>query len=475
MKRKCLPLIFTILCLVLCMIPSVGMIFAPTTERLGNEQQVQLPSLTDRDGALNTDYFTQLGRYFNQRFAMRREALTADAGVMAGVFGTSNIDAVTVGTDGWLYYTDTLDDYLGRDVLTSREVRDVIHNLSLIRDYCRAQGVDFCFTVAPNKNTLYPEHMPYYHSLKAGSVHNRDLIRAALADSDIPYVDLFSLFEERDEVLYFARDSHWNNKGALLAYDRILSAVGKDHDDYADAPVTRRKDFVGDLSRMIYPAGYEAEYNDDYGVEERYSFVTPTKSVEDGRITTSNPDASGRLYMYRDSFGNALLPFFAAAYGDATFTKAFPMILSADLSATEPELFIMELVERNIDWLITRPPVFEAPRLSYCKVASEQKSDVSAAAQPCLYSAEYVQFSGEVTSSALSDDDIIYVAVTDDSGSTMTYECCGLRAGGDRTGFIAYARAEDYSGQGALTVSVIKQSGTEFIGLGTVNVSLGGK
>lgn len=475
MKKKILPLVFTALCLILCMIPSVGMIFRPTNERIGNERQAELPALIE-DGSLNLSFFTQLGQYFNQHFAFRAEALTADARVMTDVFGTSNVATVTAGTDGWLYYTDTLDDYLGRGAFTSREVSDVIRNLGMIRDFAAQRGVDFLFTVAPNKNTLYPEHMPYYTSAKAGAVHNRDLIRAALSESDIPYADLFGLFEEQDEVLYFARDSHWNNKGALLAYNCILDALGKEHDDYANASVTRKKDFVGDLSRMLYPASAEPEYDYDYGARERYTYVTDTASVEDARITTANPDAGGRLLMYRDSFGNALVPFFASAYADATFTKSFTMNLPGELGSVKPDTFIIELVERNLDWLITAPPIFPSPRVNGYRLTEGEHSAVSVTAEPCPSArTQYVQFAGEVDSAALKDDDALYVAVTDADGVTRTYACCGLRGGEGRTGFIAYAQAADYRAAGELNITVIKYSDGEFIELGSAKTTTGGK
>ena len=53
MKKKCLPLVFTALCLILCMIPSVGMIFRSTTEPIGNERAVEdeLPDVTKYDAA----------------------------------------------------------------------------------------------------------------------------------------------------------------------------------------------------------------------------------------------------------------------------------------------------------------------------------------------------------------------------------------------------------------------------------------
>ena len=93
--------------------------------------------------------------------------------------------------------------------------------------------------------------------------------------------DLFSMFEEQDEVLYLKQDSHWNNKGALMAYDNMLDQLNKDHNDYSSAEVTRTKDSYGDLSKMLYPAARKSEFNYNYELNETYSYETPTKSVED--------------------------------------------------------------------------------------------------------------------------------------------------------------------------------------------------
>ena len=470
--KRILPLLFTALCLILCLIPSVGMIAAPTTEPIGNERLSGPPSITNGDGSFNLSYFTELGSYFGKHFALRKEAIDADAKVTAGVFGTSNIDTVTVGCDGWLYYTSSLNDYLGKNTMTSREVSDLVHNLDMIRRYTESKGTGFLFTVAPNKNTLYPEHMPYYDTLKVSDTHNRDLVNAALKDSDVAYVNLFDLFAQQSEVLYFKRDSHWNNKGALLAYNAVMDALGKSHDDYAAANVSRRKDFTGDLAKMIYPAGSEKEYNDDYGAEDAYTYVTDTESVEDTLIQTQNPDAAGKLYMYRDSFGNALVPFFASAYGEAAFTKGYPMLLENDLDAYRPDTFVMELVERNLDWLITRPPVLSCQQMSYFKISETLDTDIAAEAKPAEYSSLYTQFSGTVDSSLLEDGDVIYVSVTDSTGNTTAYECYGTRAEEEgKSGYLAYTHAETYAGEDELAVSVILQRGSEYIELGNTTVT----
>ena len=71
--------VFIALCLCVCMVLSVGMLFRPTTEPIGNEKRATLPSLFTEDGAFNTDYMTEIGEYFEKSFAFRPEIITADA------------------------------------------------------------------------------------------------------------------------------------------------------------------------------------------------------------------------------------------------------------------------------------------------------------------------------------------------------------------------------------------------------------
>ena len=60
------------------------------------------------------------------------------------------------------------------------------------------------------------------------------------------------------------------------------------------------------------------------------------------------------------SFGNALHADLAEDFGVALFSRAMPY----DLSLTDdvqPDTLIVELVERNLCWLCTRPPLLPAP------------------------------------------------------------------------------------------------------------------
>lgn len=471
MKKKLL-LLFTAACFTVCVIPFAGMIFKPTTEPIGNEMKTGLPSVRTEDNKFNTDYLSELGEYFSKHFALRPQIITADAKIQSDIFMTSNIPSVICGKNGWLFYSSTADDYTGANPLSENEIKGVLNNLKIIQDYSQSKGARFLFTIAPNKNTMYGDNMPFYYR-QTGKIHNRDTVSAALENSDINYCNLFDLFEGQNETLYFACDSHWNNKGALAAYNYIADTLGKTHDNFESVQVVRKKDFKGDLLKMIFPSSDDTEYNYYYGAEEKYTYDTDTKSVEESLIRAHSDSATGSLYMYRDSFGNALLPFFAGAYGNSAFTKSFPMILDNDFENYAPDTFIMELAERNIDWLIERPPVLLSPELVIHKTDRELNERINAKIYECEYSPDYLAVSGVLDDKYLNADSV-YVTLKCKDGSETTRECYTVFNGQERQ-FLAYFNSAQTDTSEEIGISVIIKDGDERILLGAATINVGGK
>ena len=79
---------------------------------------------------------------------------------------------------------------------------------------------------------------------------------------------------------------------------------------------------------MVFPTGTKTEEDAAYDREFAFSYVRPIRSAEDQFIQTENPDRSGNLLMFRDSFGNLLHPYLADAYGQAAFSRAMPYTMS---------------------------------------------------------------------------------------------------------------------------------------------------
>lgn len=452
MKKKLL-LLFIAACMIVCFVPFAGMTLSVSDEPVGNEQKAQLPNITKEDNAFNEMYFQELGSYFEKSFAFRPEIISADAEIQSYLFETSNLDSVITGNDGWLYYSSTLDDYLGRNLLSERSINNIAYNLKITQNYVEQNGAKFLFTVAPNKNSLYPQNMPYYYSAKASDDKNIYHLEKALKNSEVSYCDLFEVFENQDETLYLKQDSHWNNKGAFLAYNNILDSLGKIHNDYSNVQITKEKDFYGDLAQMIYPASVKPEYNYYYDISQSYSYTTNTTSVEEAIIKTENSKAGGTLYMYRDSFGNALLPFFANAYGNAKFTKAFPVNVAVDMLTEKPDTVIFEIVERNLSWFASSPPVLPSPEIS---AENSVETDAKINVAVSEVNLTLLELSGTVDSQSCDENTEIYVTAKDKNGNSRTFQAFRVTDENTDCGFKAYISADEFDENSTIASVTLK-------------------
>lgn len=402
-------LIYCILFFAICLCPSLGMLVTKQETSSENRQLSEFPSPKTEEGKINVEWLSQAGDYFQEHFAFRNELVTGNALLHGRLLETSTADGVIQGKNGWLYYKDSLDDYLGQDLLSDRSLFNIAHMLSMTQQALEEKGVNFLFTIAPNKNSLYGDNMPYYDKLKVSDQTNRENLESWLTTEKVAYADLYQALMEEDEVLYHARDSHWNNKGAALAADVLMDALGKDHDSYEGESYTVRRDYTGDLDTMLYPLASTADDEIYYDKETTYATVEEIQSNFDPRITTVNPVKEGSLVMYRDSFGNALLPYMADAYANAYFSRGIPYQLM-DVETHSADTVIIERAERFLPEMSQFPPVLTAKEISLTEDQELQGSDgaVDVKIKPQGMTA---QLSGRIKEGLLDTDSRIYLKV----------------------------------------------------------------
>ena len=423
MKKKLPAILFVAVFFIICVVPSVGFFLFGPAEAGANERLAAKPALTERDGSLNTEYLSELSDYFAGRFFLRQEMISANNAVTAAVLASSAEEDVILGSGGWLYYAETLGGYTGTERLSEAELRSAAKNLSLMQEYCEAGGADFLFTLAPNKN------MPDYGVAYIGD-RDAQLLYDFCAAVGVDYLDLFEVFAEQDEVLYFAHDSHWNSRGAALAADEIFTAFGRES-DYFGGDFSTETAHTGDLFEMLYPAGTDTETDPQYapaiGLEYEGSGVRP-----DSISIVVHGSGEGGLLAFRDSFGNNLYPYLADGFETARFSRATAYDLS-DLSGVD--CVLIELVERNIDYLIQNVPVMPAPmrETPVCEPVEAELSRTEGGKAP----EGYVLVEGSLDRSA----DSVYILC-----ENADYEAFLLRDGG----FAAYIPADaEVTGVGA--------------------------
>ena len=434
-------LAYSVLFFGVCLTPLVGMGLTKEEASSENRTLSAFPALKTEEG-LNVNWLSDAGDYFQDHFAFRNELVTANALVNGKIFQVSTASGVIQGTDGWLYYKDSLDDYLGINQLSDRGLFNVAHTLSMMQKNFTARGKKFLFTVAPNKNSLYGEHMPYYDSLKVAEVNNLARLTPILEKERVNYTDLKSLFEAQDEVLYHERDSHWNNKGAALAADAIMTDLVKMHDSYKDEAYEVRTDHIGDLDKMLYPKALTPEDEVYYDKTTTFAYVGEVESNFDPKITTVNPVKEGSLVMYRDSFGNTLLPFFADAYANAYFSRGVPYQLS-DVDTQNADTVVVERAERFLPEMAKNPPVLEGSLTLLDKeedeVAADGAENLTMRRQELFF-----QITGKIDPQYLDWDSKIYLRIN----GQMVYEAFPRNEEGSDTAFTLYLSTDKLSGAG---------------------------
>lgn len=425
--------------LVLCLMPLAALPIVGEAEPAANELPLARPALWDEDG-LNTDYCAELTDYLASRFAFRQELVTVWSALNAGLFSSSAQEELILGRRGWLFYSETLEDYMGLG-LSDGQLQNAANDLALIQEYLETQDIDLVFAVAPNKNSLYPQYMP--GRIRAGrAASNAVRLAGLLRERGVCSADLFSAFEG-GEPLYYASDSHWNSQGAALAADVILAALGRES-AYSSADFSPGAEHQGDLFEMLYPALRDRERDMDSGLDFSYNCLKDPAEGNAMSIQTENPQGAGSLLCFRDSFGVALYPYLAQSFETARFSRA----AAYDLSGVADEgvdAVVIELVERNLDYLLEKAPCFPAPLREAEAVAGEGLAQAERSGED---GAGLVQTLGLLPGSLCDEGSRVYLRAGD-----RVYEAWVLTAEDDEgTAFSAWLD-KDITAEEALCMS----------------------
>lgn len=338
------------LCITLLVLPVLAIpFFGSGATRDENRYLADYPVLADEDEGLNPDFDTEFEAWLCDHFAFRKPVIAANALLNYRLLHYSVSEQVIAGKGDWLYFADTMPDYTGEGRLTDEELAEITRNLSLLREALERFDAVLYVAIVPNKSTIYPQFMPGRYAMR-GDGGNIERLRTACEDLDIAWIDLEMPLREAaagELPVYYRTDTHWNALGAAVAAREILNAMGREGESYA---VTTEAVFSeGDLSRLMGAAGR---------LTETVPVVAPGHPLPEGdfskhRMTCPGP-GEGDLLIYRDSFGTAVGPWLAQAYGETESRWEFP------LDGTRPcDDALLLICERNLREYLLEPPLID--------------------------------------------------------------------------------------------------------------------
>lgn len=352
-SKKALKIAYITAFILALLIPGVWT-FVGKQETIGNEETVDFSDMNYWNASDKID------GYMNQKFGFRNQFVDLNNRIKYFVFSEAGNNQVIVGEDGWLFFSGALHDYNGQELLSDAELDKIVKILSMVQEEAERKESKFVFVSAPNKMEIYGEYMPYYQVEYKGE-GNYEKLFSKLDAADVSNVDLKEILKAQKEQIsypiYYKTDSHWNELGAAIAYENIMSGLGLECVEFSKEYAISQNAHKGDLDKMLFP---NKKGTDDLVVlkhEFEFYYTSNFKGSDDLLIQTANDDKDRSLIMWRDSFGASLFYMFAENFNVAEFRREIPYNFT---NIDKKDVVIIELVERNIPYLLWQLPIIEA-------------------------------------------------------------------------------------------------------------------
>jgi len=191
-------------------------------------------------------YFTW-SRWFDDRF---QEAMVKKSAQKTGFRNTlirvaNHLDFLllrhlhaykaVLGKDNYLFEEGYIVDYLGRNYMGERFIRENLHQFKMAQEVLqRNYNIKLILVLEPGKAGIYPEKIPMQYQPSQRSISNYQTYQRLSEEMKIPCLNLQSYFLALKDTskypLYPKYGVHWSTYGMWLASDTLLKFIQKTAD-----------------------------------------------------------------------------------------------------------------------------------------------------------------------------------------------------------------------------------------------------
>lgn len=325
MSKKYAIFITTLFCAFLGVFLAAGAL-SPDRAQSGREVLQQLPKPTV-ESVFSGKFMTDFEAYCNDQFFGRDTwvGMKAAAEQAAGKRENNNVYLCKEGT-----------------LITRFDAPDqnrIDSNTDYVNQFVANAGVPVYFSLIPGQASIWADRLPE----GAPNADQKAIIDGVYNNSEaICYDSYQSLWEHRDEYLYYRTDHHWTSLGAYYGYASLMDALGMEAvplERYTKTVVS--EDFYGTTFstsgiRSLKPDSIWTYVSDDGLQVTSYFSTAPEEgslyhpSALDGidqytyfmggnqvLSIIKNPNVQGpKLLILRDSYADSMVPFLTQHFSE---------------------------------------------------------------------------------------------------------------------------------------------------------------
>ncbi len=221
-------------------------------------------------------------------------------------------------------------------------------------------GAQVFLMIGPNKSSIYPEYLP--HELVPSSKRYSSFFLDNL--TDIPNLTIYNpindflRLKQTEGLLYWKTDTHWNHKGAFLAYKGLAEVAGL---PIPEVEFQHRSTYSGDLIDIAELQNFPLHEEDNWDVIWKTRPIWTENEIPHDKKTlqelasiATNPEplSPKHVWVVGDSFTGSIKPYLNATFSEVHYIqrrnntlKQLPEELAhAD---KKPDMIIIIRVERS--------------------------------------------------------------------------------------------------------------------------------
>ena len=286
------------------------------------------PKLGENGNIFNGEFMEKFEDYVTDQFPLR-DAFVGLKAMSERALGKQENNNVFFGKE------DTL-----LSKFSEPDMEQVEKNIQAVNDFGRNAPVTVYFSLIPSSTAIWSDRLP----ANAPTLDQKAFIEQLAGEvTDAIYYDTYStLWDHREEDIYYRTDHHWTTLGAYYGYEALMDNLGMEAtplDSYTPTVVTDQfygTTFSSSGVRWVAPDTITTYVPED-GITVESNF---TGTMEAGRlyapeyldkkdkysyflggvqplcvIRTQNTDAP-KLLIVRDSYSDSLAPFLTANFSE---------------------------------------------------------------------------------------------------------------------------------------------------------------
>jgi len=355
--------------------PSVDQLLRPSSERdprrAEDREPAPKPPLPRSFPAVSA-FPRAYDSWYSDTFGLRDVLLRWNSSLYWLWLGESPNEIAVQGTNGWAFYggLNSRDVYRGVLPVSSATLEQWVSVLKQRRAVAEECGAKYLFVLCPSKEAIYPEFAPPTWR-PVGPSRFQQLAARLAREPDFPFLDLRPALlaaksaDRPGDALYNDYGTHWNGRGAYVAYRAILEHLRADFPgieirERSELHETRTGSSDDSLGRQLYiddrlPC---SPYGLTTPLPRRFEYGEVTGQAGDEHWSSRGSGAGPRLVWFHDSFGPYLNDLFADVFQHID-SLGYPQFEARFVYEFEPQLVLETYVDRS---LYNTPPELPVDR-----------------------------------------------------------------------------------------------------------------